>query len=95
MWFLYQCFGKNIPRVQPWLIGTMTIHGLMNLAMVLEIILQCGPNPYRPSNRVAYFNLMWEGPPADGSAKCQDLGTEVWVGYFQGGDNFYPNNSKM
>ena len=85
LWFLYQCFGKNNHKLQPWIIATMIIHLLINLAMVLEIVLQCGPKPHRTSNRLNYFHLMWDGPPADGSGQCIDLNVEVMLGYFQGG----------
>jgi hypothetical protein len=86
MWFLYQCFGRNNRRFQPVLIATIIVHGVVNLVMILEIILQCGPNPYRIVNRVNYFHYMWDGVPADGSGICLNLNVEVYLGYFQGGE---------
>ena len=86
LWFLYQCFGKNNRQLQKWFIAVMVVHLAMNIAMVLEIILQCGPNPYRLTNRVEYWHLMWDGPPEDGSGKCLDLNVEVIFGYVQEGN---------
>jgi len=54
--------------------------------MMLEIVLQCGPNPYRPSNRVLYLHYAWEGPPEDGSVVCQSaIVATSGVGYLSGG----------
>jgi len=55
--------------------------------MMLEIVLECGPNPYRLSNRLLYLHYAWDGPPEEGSAICQPIIVATsGVGYLSGGD---------
>ena len=86
MWFLYKILGKWNDRVRFFLIGSMILHFLINITMMLEIILQCGPDPYRPSNRLSYLHYAWEGPPEDRSVVCQfDIVAISGVGCLSGG----------
>ncbi|KAH8787380.1 hypothetical protein F5882DRAFT_517889 [Hyaloscypha sp. PMI_1271] len=68
MWFLYKIFGRWNGKVRFFLIGSMVHHLLINVTMMLEIVLECGPNPYRLSNRLLYLHYAWDGPPEEGSA---------------------------
>lgn len=87
MWFLYQCFGRNGRKMQPWIIALMVIHASVNIVTILQIVLQCGPNPYHVSNRFSYFHYLWEGLPADGSVVCEAPTIQTNIGYFQGAIN--------
>ncbi|KAE9368461.1 hypothetical protein N431DRAFT_485976 [Stipitochalara longipes BDJ] len=90
MWFLYKIFGKWNDKVRFFLIGIMILHLLINTTMMLEIVLQCGPNPYRPSNRLSYLHYAWEGPPEDGSVICQPgIVATSGVGFLSGAFNAF------
>jgi hypothetical protein len=85
LWFLYKIFSKWNDKVRFFLVGCMILHLLINVTMMLEIVLQCGPNPYRPSNRLLYLHYSWEGPPEDGSVICQPgIVATSGVGYLSG-----------
>lgn len=47
MWFLYQCFGINNMKAKRILIACAIIQIVVNSFTILQIVLQCGPNPYR------------------------------------------------
>lgn len=47
MWFLYQCFGINNTKTKRILIACAIIQVVVNSFTILQIVLQCGPNPYR------------------------------------------------
>jgi len=86
MWFLYKIFGRWNDQVRFFLIGCMILHFLINITMVLEIVLQCGPNPYRLSNRLSYFHYSWDGPAGDGSVICRpEIVATSGVGFLSGG----------
>src|SRR5690348_7946846 len=46
MWFLYQCFGINNTKAKRTLIACAIIQIVVNSFTILQIVLQCGPNPY-------------------------------------------------
>ncbi|KAL3471137.1 hypothetical protein BJX99DRAFT_32926 [Aspergillus californicus] len=86
-WFLYTCFngaGKSI-RIA-FIVGAV-IQVVANSVTVLQIVLQCGPDPYRVTNRAAYFHYMWDGVPTDGSAVCQSPDVQTTIGFVQGAFN--------
>jgi hypothetical protein len=87
MWFLYQCFGINNTKTKRFIIACMIIQVVVNSFTILQIVLQCGPNPYRVVNRTAYFHYMWDPLPADGSVVCQSPSVQAAVGYVQGAFN--------
>lgn len=47
MWFLYQCFGINNRKTKRILIVCAVIQIIANSLTILQIVLQCGPSPYR------------------------------------------------
>ncbi|KAL2802919.1 hypothetical protein BJX63DRAFT_437432 [Aspergillus granulosus] len=65
----------------------MVVQIVANAVTVLQIVLQCGPNPYRLVDRTAYFHYMWDGVPADGSVTCQSPDVRTTIGFVQGGFN--------
>lgn len=86
MCFLYVCFAKSRRRVAITLQVTIALHTVVNLVTVLQAVMQCGPNPYRPANRAAYFRYMWDPLPEDGSVICQSPTIQAYIGYWQGGN---------
>ncbi|KFY34308.1 hypothetical protein V494_06880 [Pseudogymnoascus sp. VKM F-4513 (FW-928)] len=87
MWFLYQCFGINNTKAKRILIVCAIIQIIVNSFTILQIVLQCGPNPYRLVDRTKYFHYMWDPLPTDGSVTCQDPSVQATVGFVQGGFN--------
>ena len=87
MCFLYACFAKNKKRLAVSLLICIGIHTTVNLVTILQAVLQCGPNPYRATNRAAYYRYMWEPLPEDDSVICQSPTTQEYVGYGQGAFN--------
>lgn len=63
----------------------MIIQVIANALTIVQIVVQCGPNPYRPADRTKYFHYMWDPLPADGSVKCQSPNVQTTVGFVQGG----------
>ncbi|CAG8885703.1 unnamed protein product [Penicillium egyptiacum] len=57
------------------------------MVTIVQIIVQCGPNPYQTTNWVQYFHYMWTPLPEDGSIKCQLPTVQTTVGFVQGGFN--------
>ncbi|KAL1883491.1 hypothetical protein Plec18167_002495 [Paecilomyces lecythidis] len=87
MWFLYQCFSASDRRLRLSIIISMIIQVVVNSVTIVQIVVQCGPNPYRPSDRTKFFHYMWDPLPADGSVKCQSPDVQTTVGFVQGGFN--------
>ncbi|OJJ43679.1 hypothetical protein ASPZODRAFT_136142 [Penicilliopsis zonata CBS 506.65] len=87
MWFLFTCFSASNRRLRIVIVICMIVQIVVNLVTVVQILVQCGPNPYRPSDRLKYFHYMWDSLPADGSVKCQDPSTQMIIGFVQGGFN--------
>ncbi|KAJ9232182.1 hypothetical protein DTO027B5_7673 [Paecilomyces variotii] len=87
MWFLYQCFSASDRRIRLSIIISMIIQVIANALTIVQIVVQCGPNPYRPADRTKYFHYMWDPLPADGSVKCQSPNVQTTVGFVQGGFN--------
>lgn len=85
MWFLYQCFSASDRRIRLSIIISMIIQVIANALTIVQIVVQCGPNPYRPADRTKYFHYMWDPLPADGSVKCQSPNVQTTVGFVQGG----------
>ncbi len=83
--FLYTCFAQNRKSLRIVVIVCLVVQFVANLFTILQIFLQCGPNPYRLVNRAAYFHYMWDPLPTDGSAVCQAPTVQATVGYVQGG----------
>jgi hypothetical protein len=65
----------------------MIIQVVVNLTTILQIVLQCGPNPYRTVDRTKYFHYMWDLLPEDGSVVCQSPNVQTTIGYVQGAFN--------
>jgi hypothetical protein len=63
----------------------LVVQIVANLFTILQIFLQCGPNPYRLVDRASYFHYMWDPLPQDGSVICQAPTVQATVGYVQGG----------
>ncbi|RMD41472.1 hypothetical protein DV735_g3636, partial [Chaetothyriales sp. CBS 134920] len=85
--FLYSCFAQNRKSLRIIVLVCLVVQIVVNLFTILQIILQCGPNPYRLVNRVSYFHYMWDPLPTDGSVKCQAPEIQVSIGYTQGAFN--------
>ncbi|KIX94743.1 uncharacterized protein Z520_09433 [Fonsecaea multimorphosa CBS 102226] len=85
--FLYTCFAQNRRSLRIIVIVCLVVQIVANLFTILQIFLQCGPNPYRLVNRAAYFHYMWDPLPADGSVACQAPTVQATVGYVQGAFN--------
>lgn len=83
--FLYTCFAQNRKSLRNIVIVCLVVQIVANLFTILQIFLQCGPNPYRLVDRASYFHYMWDPLPEDGSAVCQDPSVQATVGYVQGG----------
>lgn len=85
MCFLYACFAKSKKRLAISLLVCIGFHTAVNLVTILQTVMQCGPNPYRPTNRAAYYRYMWEPLPEDGSVTCESPMVQEYIGYGQGG----------
>ena len=83
--FLYTCFAQNRKSLRIAMLVCLVVQIVANLFTILQIFLQCGPNPYRLVNRAAYFHYMWDPLPADGSVVCQAPTVQATIGYVQGG----------
>ncbi|KKK13958.1 hypothetical protein ARAM_000204 [Aspergillus rambellii] len=87
MWFLHTCFGSGDKKIHLMIIVCMIVQIVMNMVTVVQVVVQCGPNPYRVTNRAAYFHYMWDGVPKDGSVVCQSPTVQTTIGFVQGGIN--------
>ncbi|OQV05684.1 hypothetical protein CLAIMM_10377 [Cladophialophora immunda] len=85
--FLYTCFAQNRRSLRIIVVVCLVVQIIANLFTILQIFLQCGPNPYRLVDRAAYFHYMWDPLPADGSVVCQAPTVQATVGYVQGAFN--------
>lgn len=47
MWFLLTCFAASNRKTRLSIIFSGVVQIAINLATILQIIVQCGPNPYR------------------------------------------------
>ncbi|KAL5000147.1 hypothetical protein BDV10DRAFT_183740 [Aspergillus recurvatus] len=86
-WFLYMCFGSADKHIRISIVVGMVVQIIANSVTILQIVLQCGPNPYRLTNRTAYFHYMWDSIPTDGSVVCQSPDVQTTIGFVQGGFN--------
>ncbi|EED15929.1 hypothetical protein TSTA_010470 [Talaromyces stipitatus ATCC 10500] len=87
MWFLLSCFANSNRRLRISIIVCMIIQIVVNSITIVQIVVQCGPNPYHADDRTRYFHYMWDPLPADGSVKCQSPTVQTTIGYVQGGFN--------
>ncbi|KAJ9616644.1 hypothetical protein H2200_000363 [Cladophialophora chaetospira] len=85
--FLYTCFAQNRKSLRIIVITCLVVQIVANLFTILQIFLQCGPNPYRLVDRASYFHYMWDPLPEDGSVVCQPPTVQATVGYVQGAIN--------
>ena len=85
MCFLYACFAKSQRHLATVLLACIGFHTAANLAVVLQSTMQCGPDPYRVTNRAAYYHYMWDPLPGDGSVVCESPKVQEYMGYGQGG----------
>jgi hypothetical protein len=101
MWFLLTCFAASDKKIRKSIIICAVIQVIVNMVTIVQIIVQCGPNPYqtvgtlllsaRPilissqTDRVQYFHYMWTPLPEDGSVQCQSPAVQTTVGFVQGG----------
>ncbi|KFY52387.1 hypothetical protein V496_08493 [Pseudogymnoascus sp. VKM F-4515 (FW-2607)] len=60
---------------------------VVNSFTILQIVLQCGPSPYRLVDRTKYFHYIMDPLPTDGSVSCQDTPVQTTVGFVQGAFN--------
>ncbi|KAJ5691661.1 hypothetical protein N7488_012396 [Penicillium malachiteum] len=86
MWFLLNCFATN-NRIRVSIVVCAIVQIVANMVTIVQIIVQCGPNPYRATDRVKYFHYMWTALPSDGSVVCQSPNVQTTVGFVQGGFN--------
>ncbi|KAJ5366875.1 hypothetical protein N7541_000816 [Penicillium brevicompactum] len=87
MWFLLTCFAASDKKIRISIIICAIVQLVANMVTIVQIVVQCGPNPYQASNRVQYFHFMWTPLPEDGSVKCQSPTVQTTVGFVQGGFN--------
>ncbi|KXG51696.1 uncharacterized protein PGRI_090890 [Penicillium griseofulvum] len=103
MWFLLTCFAASDKKIRKSIIICAVIQVIVNMVTIVQIIVQCGPNPYQTvgtlllsalpilissqANRVQYFHYMWTPLPEDGSVQCQSPAVQTTVGFVQGGFN--------
>ncbi|CAG7930363.1 unnamed protein product [Penicillium olsonii] len=87
MWFLLTCFAASDKKIRISIIVCAIVQIVANMITIVQIVVQCGPNPYQASNRVQYFHYMWTPLPEDGSVKCQSPSVQTTVGFVQGGFN--------
>ncbi|KAL4967669.1 uncharacterized protein BDV14DRAFT_197680 [Aspergillus stella-maris] len=59
-WFLCMCFSSTEKHIRIFIIVAMIVQIIANSLTVLQIVLQCGLDPYRLTNRTAYFHYMIE-----------------------------------
>ncbi|OGE48997.1 hypothetical protein PENARI_c024G08287 [Penicillium arizonense] len=87
MWFLLTCFAASDKKIRISIIVCAIVQLVANMVTIVQIVVQCGPNPYYATNRVQYFHYMWTPLPEDGSVKCQSPTVQATVGFVQGGFN--------
>lgn len=87
MWFLLTCFAASDKKIRLSIIVCSVVQVVINMVTIVQIIVQCGPNPSQTTNRVQYFHYMWTPLPEDGSVKCQSPTVQATVGFVQGGFN--------
>ncbi|KAJ5909200.1 hypothetical protein N7495_001882 [Penicillium taxi] len=87
MWFLLTCFATSDRKIRLSIIVCAVVQIVANMITTVQIILQCGPNPYRSVDRTQYFHYMWTALPEDGSVKCQSPNVQTTIGFVQGGFN--------
>jgi hypothetical protein len=46
-WFLYTCFSSADKYIRIIILVGMVVQIIANSVTILQIVLQCGPNPYR------------------------------------------------
>lgn len=85
MWFLLTCFAASDRKLRMSIIVCAIVQIVANMVTIVQIIVQCGPNPYQSADRVQYFKYMWTPLPADGSVVCQSPSVQTTVGFVQGG----------
>lgn len=101
MWFLLTCFSASDKKIRLSIIVCSVVQVAVNMVTIVQIIVQCGPNPYQTvsnlllsawpilissqTDRVQYFHYMWTPLPEDGSVKCQSPSVQTTVGFVQGG----------
>lgn len=47
MWFLLTCFAASDKKIRVSIIVCAVVQIVVNMVTVVQIIVQCGPNPYR------------------------------------------------
>ncbi|KAJ5359840.1 hypothetical protein N7517_009031 [Penicillium concentricum] len=87
MWFLLTCFAASDKNIRKSIIICAIVQVVVNMVTIVQIIVQCGPNPYQTTDRVQYFHYMWTPLPEDGSVKCQSPAVQTTIGFVQGGFN--------
>ncbi|KAJ5827824.1 hypothetical protein N7447_004587 [Penicillium robsamsonii] len=87
MWFLLTCFAASDKKIRKSIIICAVVQVVVNMVTIVQIIVQCGPNPYQTTDRVQYFHYMWTPLPEDGSVKCQSPAVQTTIGFVQGGFN--------
>ncbi|PYI18995.1 hypothetical protein BO99DRAFT_334100, partial [Aspergillus violaceofuscus CBS 115571] len=87
MCFLHSCFSGADRRIRILIVVCMGVQIIINMITVVQIIVQCGSNPYRTADPVHYFHYMWDDLPSDSSVICQSPSVQTMVGFVQGGFN--------
>lgn len=47
MWFLLTCFAASDKKIRVSIIVCAVVQVVVNMVTIVQIIVQCGPNPYR------------------------------------------------
>lgn len=55
MWFLLTCFSASEKKIRVSIITCAIVQIVVNLVTILQIIVQCGPNPYH-AVRVPFYS---------------------------------------
>ncbi|PYH40389.1 uncharacterized protein BP01DRAFT_308404, partial [Aspergillus saccharolyticus JOP 1030-1] len=87
MCFLYSCFNGADKQIRVSILVCMGVQIIINMVTVVQIIVQCGPDPYHSANRILYFHYLWDDLPSDGSVICHSPSVQTIIGFVQGGFN--------
>lgn len=69
MCFLYNCFNSADKEIRIAIIVCMAIQVVINMVTVVQIIVQCGPNPYHAVCKATGVIPDKESPSTDISVK--------------------------
>ncbi|KAJ5260781.1 hypothetical protein N7505_009131 [Penicillium chrysogenum] len=89
MWFLLTCFAASDKKIRLSIIICAVVQVVVNMVTIVQIIVQCGPNPYQTVGILLCntSTICGHHSPEDGSVKCQSPTVQTTVGFVQGGFN--------